>query len=61
VISQYAPELEPGDRVLDSHTSTSMTAPGDVTHDAASIEDRRDELWDAPVATVREDPTVRLA
>jgi hypothetical protein len=30
VISQYAPELEPGDRVLDSRTSTSMTAPGDV-------------------------------
>ena len=61
VIAQYAPELDPCDRVFDARTSTSMTTPCTVPEDAAAMEDWRDELGDASIAAVREDTAVLLA
>jgi hypothetical protein len=46
--------------MLDPGTSTAMTAPRRITHDAASAEDRRHELWNATIATVGEDAPVQL-
>ena len=60
VVTQARPHFEPSDRMLDPGTSTAMTAPRRITHDAASAEDRRHELWNATIATVGEDAPVQL-
>lgn len=61
VISKHTPVLEPCERVLDTSTPSTMTAPRTIPHDAVSAEDRRDELWYAAIAAIGEDAAMILA
>ena len=60
MVTQDTPYLQSPDRVLDAGTSTAMTAPCGIAHDAASAKGRCDELRNAPVATIGEHAPVPL-
>jgi hypothetical protein len=58
MIAEYAPCLEAGDCVLDACPTSAMTTPRAVADDAVTVKRRRDELGDAAITTVSEDPLV---
>ena len=60
MVTQDTPYLQSPDCVLDVGTSTAMTAPRGIAHDAASAKGRRDALRNATVATIGEHAPVPL-
>ena len=61
VVSEDTPVLEASDAMLDACTPSSMPAPGGIAENATAAEDRRDELGDTSVASVRQHATVMAA
>ncbi|MEO7733871.1 MAG: hypothetical protein ABIY55_23100 [Kofleriaceae bacterium] len=61
MIAQHTPALEPGDRVLDSRSPSSMSPPDTIADDSPAPKPRDLEVGHTSVATVREDATMVLA
>jgi hypothetical protein len=61
MITQHAPVLEPGDRVLDACATAAMVPPLSISKDPSSTKSRCDELANAAVSTIGQHATVGSA